>query len=114
MRHRDLNACLSDALAAAQTIERFIGSKSFEQYQADDLLRSGVERQFEIVGEALNRALKTDPGLPARIPKAPSIVAFRNVLAHGYDAVVDETVFAIATHDVPSLVAQLRVLLEEF
>ena len=55
------------------------------------MLRSAVERQFEIVGEALSQLAKAAPELAAQIPDLPRIVAFRNILRHGY-AVVDNTI----------------------
>lgn len=112
MRTRDPRVFLFDALSAAEAVTRFIGGCSPEQYQSDEILRSAVERQFEVLGEALNRAVKADPALIESLPDAPKVVAFRNVLAHGYDAVLDETVFAVATSDVPSLIQQLRLQLE--
>jgi uncharacterized protein with HEPN domain len=49
------------------------------------MLRSAVERQFEIIGEALSQLAKIDPAVAARIPDLRRIVGFRNVLIHGYD-----------------------------
>ena len=113
MRVRDPAAFLFDALAAAQAIERFLSGCPFPRYEADEMLRSAVERQFEILGESLSRALKADPGLAQCLPDAPRVIAFRNVLAHDYDAVVDETVFAVATFDLPLLAKQLQGLLKD-
>jgi uncharacterized protein with HEPN domain len=112
MRARDPRASIADALAAAQAIERFMDGCSFAQYLADEMLHSAVERQFEIVGEALSRALKANPALIERIPEAPKVIGLRNVLAHGYDAVVDATIFELARGDLPSLVERLRAVLE--
>ena len=67
------------------------------------MLRSAVERQFEIVGEALNRLSREDPAVAARIPDVSRIVGFRNVLAHGYDIVDDEAVWSAITDDLPTL-----------
>lgn len=113
MRARDPRVFLFDALAAARSIERFMGGCSFPRFGANEILRSAVERQFEILGEALSRALKADPELAELLPVAPRVIAFRNVLAHDYDAVVDETVFAVATFDVPLLAEQLQALLQD-
>ena len=69
--------------------------KGWADYQDDVLLRSAVERQFEIIGEALNRLKKVDPGLLARISDYGRIIGFRNVLAHGYDIISDDIVWDI-------------------
>ena len=76
------------------------------------MLRSAVERQFEIVGEALGQLSKLDPATAAQIPDLPRIVAFRNVLIHGYASVDDQLVWEAATSRVDPLHAVLDELLE--
>jgi uncharacterized protein with HEPN domain len=71
---------LWDAQAAALRIQRFIQGKTFDDYLADELLRSGVERQFEIIGEALGQLRKQFPEVAAQIADLPRVVGFRNVL----------------------------------
>ena len=73
-----------DAQQALQRIQRFVARKDFAAYQSDELLRSAVERQFEILGEALNQLSRLDPNMAEKIPDLPRIVAFRNILIHGY------------------------------
>ena len=102
-----------DALAAAELLFEFGAGESFEDYQADALLRSGVERQFEIVGEALNQLSKVDPDAAARIPDLPRIVAFRNILIHGYAVVDDELVWQVLAERLPALAVVLRELLHD-
>lgn len=80
---------LWDAQAATQRIQRFIQGKSFDEYLADELLRSGVERQFEIIGEALGQLRKQFPDVAEKIAELPRVVGFRNVLIHGYATVDD-------------------------
>lgn len=77
------------------------------------MLRSAVERQFEIVGEVLNQLSRVDPALARQIPDLPRIVAFRNVLVHGYVAIDDRLVWEVAMERVPSLVVLLEELIGE-
>ena len=65
-----------------------LSGKTYEQFNADVVLHSAVERKFEIVGEALGQLARIDAGLAAQIPQLREIVAFRNFLIHGY-AIID-------------------------
>lgn len=98
---------LWDAYQAALLISKFVEGKDFEFYCGDPLLRSGVERQFEIIGEALGKLAKIDPDLSKKIPELPRIVAFRNILIHGYATVDDELVWGVLERNLPSLVGCL-------
>lgn len=102
---------LWDALQSAERLDTFRRGKSFADYQSDDLLRSAVERQFEIIGEALNQLSKTDPALAAHVPELPRIVAFRNILIHGYAMVDDALVWQALTERLPELQRTLKELL---
>lgn len=84
--------------------------KSFADFDSDLVLRSAVERQFEILGEALNRLDRLEPTLAARIPDLPQIVAFRNILIHGYAMIDRARVWTAVRHDLPSLRATLEDL----
>lgn len=72
-----------------------------------------MERQFEIVGEPLNQLSRIDPEFAARIPDLPRIVAFRNILIHGYAVVDDELVWQVLVGKLPGLAAVMRELLGE-
>jgi len=108
----DPRAFLWDAHRAASLIHGFVEGRTWEEYEADAMLRSAVERQFEIIGEALNRLSKVDPPLAALIGDIGRIVAFRNVLIHGYATVDDTIVWEVATTRIGGLVDQLAGLLE--
>jgi uncharacterized protein with HEPN domain len=72
-------------------------------YRADRLLRQAVERNFEIIGEAVSRSARSDAQTAAHIGDHPQIIAFRNVLIHGHDLVDDAQVWRVITDDLPRL-----------
>ena len=104
---RDPSLLLWDARQSAAALLRFTAGRSFEGYAADELLRSAVERQFEILGEALNRLRRVDPATAARVTGLRGAIALRNLLSHGYETVDDSTVWTILQQDVPVMVAEL-------
>lgn len=104
---------LWNARDAAQRIARFTAGRSYDDYLADETLRSAVERQFEIIGEAFAGLRQADPELAANIVNLPRIIAFRDVLIHGYATVNDQLVWAVAVNDLPKLLATLDSLLTD-
>jgi uncharacterized protein with HEPN domain len=103
--------CLEDARQAAELILQFTAGKSFDDYDGDVLLRSGVERQFEIIGEAMNRLSKIDQAIVATLPETPRIIAFRNILIHGYDIVDNHVVWDVIQTNLLPLHSQIIALL---
>jgi uncharacterized protein with HEPN domain len=101
------------ALHALERVPRFLADRSLKAYLADELCQSAVERQLEIAGDALGQIRKLDPELFARIPEGALIVAFRNVLAHGYATLDHRRVYDAATSKVAKLMEVIRTLLEE-
>ncbi len=104
---------LWDADEACGLTIQFVEGRSFDEYEQDALLRSGVERQLSIVGEALSGFRRLEPDEAARITHLRSVVAFRHVLVHDYSDIDDATVWVIATERVRPLRAQLQALLRE-
>jgi uncharacterized protein with HEPN domain len=111
MRPDDQRKYLWDALTAVELLREFTAGKSFEDYQTGAMLRAAVERQFEIIGEALNQLSKVDTGLAPTIPNPGQIVAFRNILIHGYAIVDDALVWQALTDWLPSLATTVQDLL---
>ena len=103
---------LEDIRQAAESILKFTSGKTLDDYANDPLLHSGVERQFEIIGEALNRLFRVDPDLTSRIHNYQHIISFCNVLIHGYDIVEDLIVWDVVVNDLPMLHEQVRKLLD--
>jgi uncharacterized protein with HEPN domain len=82
---------------------RVTRGKGLADYQSDPILRSAVERQLTVLGEAVVQLSKLSPVLAERIPERGSIVAFRNLLVHSYATVVDEIVWGVLQRDLPVL-----------
>ena len=104
---------LFDIQQAADRIARFCDGKQFGDYRDDELLRSAVERQFEIMGEALSQLAKHDADLAERIKDHRKIIAFRNILIHAYATVDDRIVWGVVEGDLPALRASLKELLPD-
>lgn len=102
---------LWDVSQAVDRITRFVAGKTFQAYQTDDLLRSAVERQFEIIGESLAQLRTVDAETAASVPESARIVAFRNLLIHGYATVDDKIVWGVVEGNLPQLREALRRLL---
>jgi uncharacterized protein with HEPN domain len=104
---------LFDVLESARSIRVWCRDCSFSEYEANRQFRRAVEREFEIIGEALNRLLRTDPATAAHIDQLSRIIQFRNRIIHGYDTVDDATVWGIANRHLPQLLVQVESLLQE-
>jgi uncharacterized protein with HEPN domain len=104
---------LFDVDAALQLIEKFRAGRGFDDFRADAMFRSAVERQFIIVGEALSQLAKLDRGVFDRIPQAAEVIAFRNQLVHGYQAIDDLIVWGIVEADADDLRAVVNVIARE-
>lgn len=104
---------LEDISHATTEIVKFTKGKKHDDYAADSLLRSAVERKFEIVGEALTRLNRRDPAVASLIHDADKIVAFRNVLIHGYDIVDDRLVWDAVEAKLPVLIDDVHRLLQD-
>jgi uncharacterized protein with HEPN domain len=107
----EVKKCLEDARQAAELILQFTSGKTFDDYETDALLRSAVERQFEVIGEAINRLSKIDHNAADSLPDARRIVAFRNILVHGYDVIDNHVVWDVVQQYLPRLHAQVVAIL---
>jgi uncharacterized protein with HEPN domain len=95
---------LYDIEKAAGLLAQFTAGKTFDDYTRDPMLRAAVEREFEIIGEAISRLAKFDENLLARISEHRRIVAFRNILIHGYWDVM-ETKLPILRREIATLLS---------
>ena len=104
---------LADIQAAAGKIQEYTAGRQFSDYTAEEMLRDAVERKFEIIGIALAELATRDEALVNRISDYQKIIAFRNVLAHGYAHVDNATVWDIVVNNLPLLARQVDALLQE-
>ncbi len=103
---------LRDVERAAQLAGEFLIDKTFDNYASTPMLRAAVERQCEIIGEALAQLARTDAATAAQVREYRRIIAFRNILIHGYAEVDHHIVWEVATVKVSALAADVRALLE--
>ena len=87
---RDPRAFLWDVRESALAIQAFTADMDVAAYAANEMAQAAVERKFEIIGEALNRAVILEPTLEDEIPEFRQIVGLRNRVIHGYDVIDDE------------------------
>ncbi|MBI2479151.1 MAG: DUF86 domain-containing protein [Planctomycetia bacterium] len=106
---KDDRVYLWDMLTAARAVVDFTRGRSLAEYEADLLLRSAVERQIEIVGEAARRISKEFQEAHAEIPWRP-IQAQRHVLAHDYGEIKHDRIWRVAETHVPELIVLLEPL----
>lgn len=102
---------LFDIERAASRLQGFVSGKSREQYLSDALLQAGVERQFEIIGEATAQLARIDLSTAEHIPEFRRLIAFRNILIHGYADVDLELVWDLTQTRLPELLRAIHPLL---
>jgi uncharacterized protein with HEPN domain len=114
MTQRDPGVYLEDIEYNASAAVRFISGYSLDQYLADEKTRAAVERVLEICGEAMNNLRKIAPAIADGIPHSRAIIAFRNILAHGYAELDHNKVYDIAITYAPELLVAVREALKDF
>lgn len=110
---RNPSAYLIDSLEACLAIQDVLIGVDLSTYGSKRAIRSAVEREFILIGEALRRLSQVSPELFSRIQQARLIVDFRNLLTHDYSAIDDEAVYGIAITRLDPLIDDLKSLLLE-
>lgn len=110
MKH-DVKKYLFDIKISIDSINEYLGeTRNFKVYLANKLLRRGVEREIEIIGEAMNQILTIEPEI--RIESARKIIDTRNWVIHSYDTVDDVIIWGIVSKHLPKLEKEINDLLE--
>ncbi|OMQ13292.1 DUF86 domain-containing protein [[Flexibacter] sp. ATCC 35103] len=109
----NIKTWLFDILSSINEIESYFVNQSmqFQNYQKDLRTKRAVERNIEIIGEAMNRILKENNEI--QISDSRKIVAVRNRIIHGYDSVSDEVIWGIVIKQLPILKAEVEKMLSE-
>ena len=107
----EIQKYLYDIQISINSIFEYLGEKrDFNAYLNNKLLRRGIERELEIIGEAANRILKIDSEINIEI--ARKIVDLRNWVIHGYDKIDDVIIWGIVSNHLPILKTQVDELLK--
>lgn len=107
----EIKKYLFDIRESIESIEKYLGDKrDFNIYLADKMLRRAVEREFEIIGEAMNRIEKLDSSI--EISSKRQIISMRNRVIHGYDKIDNEIVWGTIVRHLPTLKIEIENLLK--
>ena len=109
---RDPRAFLADVIDAGDAIGEAVDGISLDDYCNSRLIRSAVERDFTIIGEALTQLSRRDPELFSEIERAPQIISFRNKLTHEYTVINHQLVWGVIQSDLAELIEHCRQLLQ--
>ncbi len=102
----DVQDCAAFVVAASQ-------GKDLAYFRRDRVFRQAMERNLEIIGEAIGRISRYDAETASRISEHRRIIAFRNRLIHGYDLLDDSLVWETVKTEVPVLLSEVEGLLKE-
>lgn len=110
---RDPRAFLIDVIEAGSAIVEAVDGISLDGYSQSRLIRSSVEREFTIIGEALTQLAQRDRALFEQIEEAPQIIAFRNKIAHEYTKISNALVWGVIETNLPVLMKRCSHLLNQ-
>lgn len=105
---RNIDAYISEIQSAIGDIQSYIKGLDFKSYLSDNKTKDAVERRLITAGEALSQMSKMDEHLGQKISDFRKIVAFRNILVHGYFGIDDKIVWDILSSKLPALKADLE------
>jgi len=106
----EIKKYLFDISESIDSIEKYLGDKhDFNAYLANKMLRRAVEREFEIIGEAMNRIERLNPKIEISAKK--QVINMRNRVIHGYDKIDDEIVWGTIVRHLPTLKHEISRLL---
>ncbi len=108
----EVRKLLYDIMLASEDIINFTNGLDYSDYLENKMVQRAVEREFEIIGEALNRIKRVSSKIMENISEHDRIIGFRNILTHGYDVIDEKLVWDAVTRHLPILQKEIRKLLE--
>ncbi len=90
---------------------KFKTENNFHVFKTDIILQRAVERDLEIIGEAIRKILEQDPNI--QISSAKNIIGLRNIISHAYDSIEPEMIWGIIQNNVPILAVEVNVLMQK-
>lgn len=110
---RDREAFLFDIYDSAAFLLGFTQNEDFNRYQKDRAFRRAIERELQIIGEALFQLAKLDSALAARITESEGIIGFRHVIVHGYFDLKPDVVWSVLKNKLGILSGEVKLLLTD-
>jgi uncharacterized protein with HEPN domain len=106
---------LYDIQSAIKEIDSYFEKeeKDFLKYKSNLMLKRAIERDLEIIGEAINRIITKDSSFVEKITDSRAIIGLRNQVIHAYDSISDENIWAILINHLPKLKSEINALIEE-
>jgi len=105
----EIKKYLYDIHESICSIESYLGDqRNFFVYKENKMLRRAIEREFEIIGEAMNKIVDLVPDIP--ITDKLQIIGMRNRVIHGYDKIDDEIIWGTIVRHLPTLKAEIENL----
>lgn len=114
MSLRDPQKYLYDIISSCEFILEFTATKTVEDYRNDRAFRSALERELQIIGEAMLQLDNIAPEVTKKIPEHRNIIGFRHVLVHGYDALDPVTVWNVVETKINGLRNKVQSILKEY
>jgi uncharacterized protein with HEPN domain len=114
MPRREPSAYLWDVLDASRSLTSMFAGMTQDQYLQDKVRRLAAERLLITIGEAMNRLSSADPDMASELGDVGPIVAFRNVLVHGYFKIDHATVWEVIQNRLPILLANAERVWSRF
>ena len=113
MPHHEPEKYLYDMLSSCEFLLEFTDGRKVDDYINDRPFRSALERELQIIGEALIQLEKLAPEVADKIPEYHNIIGFRHVLVHGYDSLDPATIWNVIEAKLPALTKKIKSLLKD-